>query len=391
MVADFSAEAHTMRIPHFFAAVVTASIMASPALAQPVYNIVDLGVIPGDSSSQGVAISPNGTFATGRSITGSFTATHAFSWTQGGGIVSLPNTSGHNFGLGSGVNNAGVVVGTGSTTSFGSAQLPLIWQGGNVAQLPLPTGQTLGHAYGINNSNVVVGSANSGSAERAAIYQSGVGSFITTTTSTGCVMTTAYGINDAGLVIGQGIDPNNAARNVGFLYDSVTNVASEVGALSGLNGALCFGVSNAGQVVGSTMLNQGSGTPFIWTVGGGMLPIPLATGTSQGSAKGVNSNGWVVGTDSSAFAIPFLYDGTNTYRIGDLIPSGTGWDLLANTSSSALSISDNGIIVGTGVLNGNVHGYALVPVPEPGSFALVALGLASFCRRRLGRLMGGTP
>jgi hypothetical protein len=33
-----------------------------------------------------------------------------------------------------------------------------------------------------------------------------------------------------------------------------------------------------------------------------------------------------------------------------------------NTSSSALGISDAGIIVGTGVLNGQTHGYAMVPV-----------------------------
>jgi hypothetical protein len=33
-----------------------------------------------------------------------------------------------------------------------------------------------------------------------------------------------------------------------------------------------------------------------------------------------------------------------------------------NTSSSALGISDGGVIVGTGVLNGQVRAYAMVPV-----------------------------
>src|SRR5204862_6918093 len=87
-----------------------------------------------------------------------------------------------------------------------------------------------------------------------------------------------------------------------------------------------------------------------------------ATGTSQGSARGVNSAGWVVGDDSSAFSIPFLWYGTTTYRIADLLPAGSGWDLDMNTSSSALGISDNGIIVGTGVHNGATHAYAMVPV-----------------------------
>ena len=80
----------------------------------------------------------------------------------------------------------------------------------------------------------------------------------------------------------------------------------------------------------------------------------------------MNSAGWVVGNDSSAFSIPFLYDGTNTYRLADLIPPNSGWDLSMNTSSSADGISDDGVIVGTGVHNSETHAYAMVPVaPSP--------------------------
>jgi uncharacterized membrane protein len=166
--------------------------------------------------------------------------------------------------------------------------------------------------------------------------------------------------------VGQGIDPNNAARNVGIAYDIGQNMAFEVGALPGFNGALAFGVSNTGYIVGSSMLNQGSGLPFIWSDQGGMVAIPLATGTSQGSARAVNSAGWVVGNDSSAFSIPFLYDGTNTYRLADLIPANSGWDLSMNTSSSADGISEDRVIVGTGVHKGQTHAYAMVPVaPSP--------------------------
>jgi uncharacterized membrane protein len=143
-------------------------------------------------------------------------------------------------------------------------------------------------------------------------------------------------------------------------------MAVEVGALPGLNGALAFGVSNTGYVVGSSMLNQGPGMPFIWSDNGGIVAIPLAAGTSEGSARAVNSAGWVVGDDSSAFSIPFLYDGTTTYRLADLIPPNSGWDLSMNTSSSALGISEDGVIVGTGVHNGETHAYAMVPAtPTP--------------------------
>ena len=144
-----------------------------------------------------------------------------------------------------------------------------------------------------------------------------------------------YGVNDAGLAVGTGLDPNDAARNVGFVYDIDTDTAFEVDALPGLNGALNFAVSNAGHVVGSAMLFQGASVPFIWTEAGGSQAVPLPLDTSQGGARGVNSDGWVVGTASNAYAIPFLYDGETTYRMADLLPADSGWDLDTNTFSSA--------------------------------------------------------
>src|SRR5438046_4945766 len=100
-----------------------------------------------------------------------------------------------------------------------------------------------------------------------------------------------------------------------------------------------------------------------------MVAIPLATGTSEGSARAVNSAGWVVGNDSSAFSIPFLYDGANTYRLADLIPANSGWDLSMNTSSSALGISEDAIIVGTGVDNGAIHAYSMRPIATAPTWA----------------------
>jgi uncharacterized membrane protein len=313
----------------------------------------------GDDASQGFRVSEGGV-AVGRSVRSG--GAQAFSWTQAGGIVGLPILSGRTFCVSNGANDNGLIAGTCANTLFGTSRLPVIWQNGAVSQLPLPGGETLGDANDVNSSGVVVGSVDSGSFQQAVFYSGDSGTVITQTTSTGCFFNTAFGVNDSGRIIGTGIDPNNAARNVGMVFDIGQSSATEVGALNGANGALAFGISNAGHVVGSSMMNQGSGLPFIWTEGGGIVEIPLPSGTSQGSARGVNSNGWAVGTASSAFAIPFLYTGSATFRLADLIPSGTGWDLATNTSSSALGISDNGIIVGTGVLNGNVRAYAMVPV-----------------------------
>jgi hypothetical protein len=242
----------------------------------------------------------------------------------------------------------------------------VIWQNGGVSQLPLPVGQTLGDANSVNASNVAVGSVNAGSDQRGVIYDGGSATIMTQTTPDGSYFLTAFGINDSGRIVGQGIDPVHAARNVGIAYDIGQSMAFDVGALPGMNGALAFGVSNTGYVVGSSMLNQGSGLPFIWSDQGGMVAIPLVSGTSQGTAQGVNSNGWVVGTDSGNFAVPFLYDGTTSYRLADLIPPNSGWDLSTNTFSSALGVSEDNVIVGTGVHNGDIRAYAMVPVsPTP--------------------------
>jgi hypothetical protein len=330
----------------------------------PKYQIFDIGVVQvGDEASQGFGVSPAG-IAVGRSLSNS--GSQAFTWTVNGGLAGLPNLAGRTYCVSTNANDNGIVVGTGATTAFGSGRLPVVWQNGVVSQLPLPVGETLGDANSVNASNVAVGSVNAGSNQRGVIYNGGSATIITQTTTNGSFFLTAFGINDSGRIVGQGIDPQNAARNVGIVYDIGQSMAFEVGALPGHNGALAFGVSNNGYVVGSSMQNQGPGLPFIWSEANGMVAIPLAPDTSLGQAEGVNSSGWVVGTDGGAFAVPFLYDGTNTYRLQDLIPANSGWDLSMNTSSSAEAISENNVIVGTGVHDGATHAYAMAPVaPTP--------------------------
>ncbi|HKX82633.1 MAG TPA: hypothetical protein VJL58_00305 [Pyrinomonadaceae bacterium] len=365
-----------MRSRKFITALFSITLLAAPVLtlaqskdttekpegtgAPPRYQIVDIGFVgQTDTASQGLGVSPTGT-GLGRSIrTG---GSQAFTWTTATGITGLTNLSGRAYCLSSGANESGFAAGTCSTSLTGTSRLPVMWMNGVPAQLPLPAGQTLGDANDVNASGIAVGSMNSGSLQRGVIYSNGTATQITQTTAGGSFFVTAFKINDTGRVIGQGIDPSNAARNVGMVFDIGSANAIEVGALPNANGALAFDVSNSGYVVGSSMQNQGSGLPYRWSQAEGMIAIPLPVGTTQGSGRGVNSAGWVVGNASSATSIPFVYDGTNTYRLGDLLPTNSGWDLLNNTSSSALGISDGGVIVGTGVRNGQIRAYAMVPV-----------------------------
>jgi hypothetical protein len=365
------------------AAVTVLAAAAGTALAlPPQYTIVDIGLArPNDTASQGFRVSTTG-IATGRSLgTGSV----AYSWTQGGGTVALPQLASpaRTFCVGNGVNGAGVIVGTGSTTAFGSSPLPLMWNAGVVSQLPLPAGQTVGRANDVNSAMVAVGSVNGGSLERGVLYAGGTASIVSTTTPTGCYLVSGFSINDAGRIVGFGVDPANAARNVAYVYDTGSGGAAfEVGVLPGRNGGIAYDVSESGFVVGVSTQNQGSGVPFIWSFAGGTVEIPLPVGTSQGSARGVNSSGWVVGTASSATAIPFLFDGTSTYRLMDLIPNPDGWDLVSGTSNSAMGISESGIIVGTALRNGAVRAYAMIPIPVPAPGAAGLLVLTGVCATR---------
>jgi hypothetical protein len=64
-----------------------------------------------------------------------------------------------------------------------------------------------------------------------------------------------------------------------------------------------------------------------------------------------------------------------------LLTNGSGWSLLF----SASAISDNGVIVGSGVYNGEIRGFVLNAVPEPGTAGLLTAtltGVSSLRRRR---------
>src|SRR5213083_693546 len=143
-------------------------VAAATGTADPQYQIFDIGVVQtGDTASQGFGVS-NAGIAVGRSFQSS--GTQAFSWTQDDGIV----------------------VGTGSTTAFGSNRLPVVWQNGVVSQLPLPAGETIGDATGVNDAGIAVGSVDGGSFQRGVIYEGASSAIITETTSTGCFFVTAF-------------------------------------------------------------------------------------------------------------------------------------------------------------------------------------------------------
>ncbi|MCA9271995.1 MAG: hypothetical protein KDA31_03000 [Phycisphaerales bacterium] len=358
---------------------IAGTLTALGAAAQPEYMIIDLGVVnAGDAFSQGLGISPGGV-AVGRSLG---VSNAGFTWTQSGGIVALSNLPGRAFNQANDANANGQAVGTATTTTFGSGPLPVIWNGTTPTQLPLPVGEGAGRAWGINNNGIACGSVGGGTTQFASYWDNTGHHTITATTTSGAFMVEAFEINDAGQIVGHGIDPSNLARNVGLMYDLTTGVLTEIDALPGQNGTIAFGLSESGVATGSSSFNQSGGLAFMWDAINGSSEIPLPAGATTASGRGANSSGWVVGNAGGVFAVPWLFDGSDTYRIQDLIDPGSGWDLSMNTSSSAVGISEDGTIVGTGLFNGQTHGYAAVLVPAPASGMLIVAGGLLASRRR---------
>ena len=359
--------------------------VAAAANAQPPqYEIISLGLV-GESVSGGQAVSENGQFV------GGFTDANAFIWQSGVGSNVQPSVSGQPFNTPWGINNSGTMVGVGATTPFGSSPIPVSWQNGVATALGLPAGEILGRAYAINNNGMIVGSVDGGSNEQAAVFSSsGAGMVLTQTTQDGGILRTAYGINDSGRIVGVALDPNNAAATIGFYLDPGAVSAQTIGALTALghNSSIAFDLSSNGLITGSSSFNGGvDGRAFLWSETGGMIEIPLPTGTSTASGRGVNADGWVVGTAGGLFAVPFLFDGNATYSLQDLIVlGGNGWVLDMSTSSGAFAIADNGTIIGRGMLNGQLTAFAMRPissVPEPGSVSLLGIiAIAMISRRR---------
>lgn len=336
------------------------TLLCVAAIAAPQYEIYDLGVLQVDHmGSEGFGISPGG-IGVGCSLTGDgqvVDGSQSFTWTQGGGLTGLPNVAGRIFCNSNSANGSGTVIGT-CINLQGADELPVIWQNGVGLPLPLPTGYTVGRALSVNASGIVVGSAG----DRGVIFTGSNPGIITQTTANGSYFTEAKGINDSGRIVGRGSGPGGA---VGIVHDTSTNTTFSVGAFQGATNAIAYGVNNSGTVVGAgyPLPDYFIGLPFVWTETNGMIAIPLVQGTEGGGgyAQSVNSDGWVVGKNYWS-GDPFLYDGDSVYRLIDILPPDSGWNVAGYPPS--LGISDDGTIVGTGLHKLEFRAWAMVRLPS---------------------------
>jgi probable HAF family extracellular repeat protein len=152
-----------------------------------------------------------------------------------------------------------------------------------------------------------------------------------------------------------------------------------LGTLGG-SSSWAYAINAAGQAAGSAYTQFGDKDGFLYTPGVGM--IDLGRFDFAVDVLGMNDADQIVGygedlTPGSTTA--FVYSpGVGYKSLNTLIPTGSGWTL-----QEATAINDAGQIVGYGLnSSGAVHAFLLTPVPEPGTFAVITLGVAGLLRRR---------
>ena len=115
-----------------------------------------------------------------------------------------------------------------------------------------------------------------------------------------------------------------------------------------------------------------------------MTDLGTLGGYDRSEGYGINNSGQVTGRSdqggSGQISHGFLYSGGTMYDLNDLIDHSSGWLL-----TEARGINADGWIVGTGSIGGEAHGFLLeYESPEPATWAMLALGLATglYLKRR---------
>lgn len=297
---------------------------------------------------------------------------------SGGSVSSIWTGQFHVIGR---MNNAGVV--TGNTMVEGFSHAAAFASGTGLTDLGAPGSDRFAFAEAINDAGQVVGThvgADDLIQRRAFIYSGGS---MTDIGTLGGVENYAMDINASGQVAGYSHTASGNMHAYVYSNGQMTDLGPLVSAT--FNGAETFAaaLNDRGDVVGFAQVPDTGGTQghaFLYA-GGSMHDLGTLGGTIS-TANDINERGQIVGYSRMAgtdAGHAFIYENgvmsdLNRYASG-------GWTL-----TQAEAINENGDILGIGTLNGESHtflltwsgnsGGAVPAIPEPGTFVLLAFGLA---------------
>ena len=341
-------------------AIVLWLLIAGTARAQGPWVPTDLGALRavsvfyplGNGQSLATAINDGGTVVGSTMIDGASTDTsHAFVWTEAGGMIDLGTFGGANSDA-LDVNNAGVVVGWAENAA--GHPRAFVWTSA-AGKVDLGTlGGSRSWAYGINNTGQVVGASwVCDTCDMAGPLVHGfswtqAGGIVDLGAVAADRHSAALAVNDAGHIVG--LDFKGFGSR-GILWRPGQGIM-DLGSLGG--STYPRAINSAGTVVGASETSGSVLHPFSWTAAGGMVDLNPAGPYS--SAEGINDAGQIVGSYCSPRSqITSLCDGVIWTTAGRRIP--------LKKSVGAKNINRFGHVVGGGqpLAHGSYHGFVWKP------------------------------
>jgi len=232
---------------------------------------------------------------------------------------------------------------------------------------------------GLNDSGQISGARENPSRELRAFWTDAGGTAHEVPIDHGSV---AMAIGNDGALIGWHKD-GGSIRGFAYREDAgITPLASAGGSQS-----IPFAINDSGYIAGWSRIASGALHPVLWLPDGRVHDLGTFGGESNSfwavNGWDVNNLGQVVGGaptgDGGAHA--FIFDLIHGLRdLNDLIGPDAGWTLVRATS-----INNRGQIVASGYRDSRWQTFRLTPtaIPEPGTLALVAVGLVPLVRRRM--------
>jgi probable HAF family extracellular repeat protein len=332
------------------------------ALLATMYALTDLGTLGGGSTAYAYDINEAGQVA-GYATTASLKY-HAFLWTDGvmTDLGTLPTGStSQAFGL----NNNGQVVGYAfdGSAAGGARNHAFLWEDSVMADLfPEPAHSV---ANAVNDHGQVVGQHN---LNRPYLWEDGdfieLGGF-GGSSSFGY----ALDINNAGQVVGSS-PVNNGSDGLAqhaFLWEDGAMI--DLGNLPGLPDSRAHAINELGDVVGFSTFFDEETTDEIYEsflYSGGQM-IDLGVPGNLNRAHDINDSGQIVGWSSSG---AYIYEGGVVTELNELILPGSNIHVV-----SAFAINNAGQIVGYGRQGGSTRAVLLTPVEDGGDpLPTVAIG-----------------
>ena len=333
----------------------TLSIQGRPPAGAPSsYVLTDLGTL-GGLSAQAYDINEAGQVVGIAYTAGS--GGHAFLWQNG--VMTDLGTIGGTASEAQAINELGQIAGRSTLAPAPSTTYhAVLWENGLKTDLT-PSGPP-SMSNGINDARQIVGNLSNG---LAFIWENNV---LTTLPTLGGPGSFAFDINNAGQVVGTSYINQIGPFQHAFLWQN--GVITDLGILPGDEDSGASAINNSGVIVGSSMRTdpetyEVTSHSFMYS-GGTMTALPIPS--TESSAGDINDWGHVVGAMRAAggfsnFHAYIFADGV-ARNLNSLIPAGSGLHLV-----SASGINNAGQIVGLAFdARGGYHAFLLNPA-APGT------------------------